>query len=46
MVGILTKFEAMTTRTKTITEQLNIFGRNLNTVSQKHNFHVIFVADK
>ena len=29
------KFEAMTTRTDAIIEQLNVFGRNLNTVSQK-----------
>ena len=45
MVGILTKFEAMTTRTDPITEQLNVFGRNLNTVSQKYYFRVIFAAD-
>ena len=45
MVGILIKVVAMITPTDAITEQLNVFGRNLNTVSQKYNFHVIFVAD-
>ena len=45
MVGILIKVVAMSTRTNAITEQLNIFGRNLNTVSQKFDFHVISIAD-
>ena len=35
----------MTTRIDAFTEQLNVFGRNLNTVSRKYYLHVIFVAD-
>ena len=45
MVGILIIVVAVAPRTDEITEQLNVFGRNLNTVSPKYNFHVTFVAD-
>ena len=45
MVGILIIVVAVAPRTDEITEQLNVFGRNLNTVSPKYNFRVTFVAD-
>ena len=35
----------MLTRTDAITEQLNVFGRNLNTVSRIYKIFIIFVAD-
>ena len=35
----------MNAPTDAITEQLNVFGRNLNTVSRISKLHVIFVTD-
>ena len=45
MVGEPIKFVAIFGRTDANIEQLNVFGRNLNTVSQICNFHAIFVTD-
>ena len=45
MVGIPMKALALIAYTDLNTEQLNVFGRNLNTVSRICNFHVIFIAD-
>lgn len=45
MVCKLIQGVAMSAPTDTVTEQLNVFGRNLNTVSRISKYNVISPAD-